>query len=427
MSGVSKGSLGLCGANNEILPTSLANDFLMYVTRSNQRMLFGTSNSKTCMIVNGTGDVSITNNMIASNIGINHSTPLGKIHAVQSQSNTRFAVFTGSNRTSNAEYYFDLSSYMNSSDTPTSRITVRDDNSYSSHIAVLTKTPGADANNLAERIRITSLGNMGIGTSNPFTKLDVNGSIATAGVVRLTDAGSLQNITISTGSNNSVDPLVLSTVVPLSKGGTGISTATGTTGQSNIVLSSNPTLVGTVNADIISVNSALGRFYGKSDTESAPSYTWDADSNTGMFNQSNNVIAFVLNGTQHFKMQPGLLSTSNADLSLHGDTRFITLETNNDTSSSSTAGITLKNNWKRERGIYFENIDSSYSNSIWHLGSKYSGGSANSNLGFYYSSNIIQEFGPTGNVGIGKAPTAYKLDVNGNIACNGITLFQASA
>lgn len=501
MSGVSKGSLGLCSLNNDILPTSLADDFLMFVTKSNQRMLFGTSNVKTCMIINGTGDVVVSNKLVASNLGINQAVPLGSVHAVQSQSNTRFAVFTGSNRTSNAEYYVDLSSYMNTANTPTSRITVRDDNNYSSHLAFSTKAPGADANSLAERMRITSSGRVGIGTSTPSAlldvtsatnafinvtasttatnanialvtttgshtlfrnagngsfsifntatanndfhltsvgnagisttapqaKLDVNGSIATAGVVRVNNAGALQNISISTGSNNSVDPLVLSTVVPLSKGGTGISTATGTTGQSNIVLSSNPTLTGTVTADVISANKAFGTFFGNTvlDSVTAPSFTWSIDSNTGMYRDSNTIIGFSVGGTQALKIQSGNISSSNANLSLHGDTRFITLEATNSAAGFATAAMNIKNNWSRERGIYFQDLDATRSNSIWHFGAKYNGGSANTRLGFYYDSNVVQEFNTAGNVGIGKTPTGFKLDVNGNMACRGITLYQA--
>lgn len=324
MSGASKGSLGLCSLNNDILPTSLADDFLMFVTKSNQRMLFGTSNLKTCMIINGTGDVVVSNKLVASNS-------------------------------------------------------------------------------------------------------DVNYSIATAGVVRVNNSGALQNISISTGSNNSVDPLVLSTVVPLSKGGTGISTATGTTGQSNIVLSSNPTFTGTVTADVISANKAFGTFLGNTvlDSVTVPSFTWSTDSNTGMYRDSNTIIAFSVGGTQALKIQPGNISSSNANLSLHGDTRFITLEGTNSASGFATAAMNIKNNWSRERGIYFQDIDASRSNLIWHFGAKYNGGSANTRLGFYYDSNIVQEFNTVGNVGIGKTPTGFKLDVNGNMACRGITLYQA--
>lgn len=54
------------------------------------------------------------------------------------------------------------------------------DTSFSSHIAFLTKIPGADGNALAERFRITSTGNVGIGTATPSRKLDVNGTIVSS-------------------------------------------------------------------------------------------------------------------------------------------------------------------------------------------------------------------------------------------------------
>ena len=60
---------------------------------------------------------------------------------------------------------------------PASKISFIDDGSYSSHIAFLTKTPGADGNSLVERVRITSSGNVGIKTSNPTYDLEVAGKV----------------------------------------------------------------------------------------------------------------------------------------------------------------------------------------------------------------------------------------------------------
>ena len=50
---------------------------------------------------------------------------------------------------------------------PQAKIKAIDDGNYSDHLTFWTKTPGAGGNPLTERVRITSSGNVGIGTSNP--------------------------------------------------------------------------------------------------------------------------------------------------------------------------------------------------------------------------------------------------------------------
>jgi|GEM_PF-394991 len=63
---------------------------------------------------------------------------------------------------------------------PSAQIGVTDDGSYSSHITFSTKVSGADANALSEKMRISSAGNVGIGTTTPSRKLDVNGTIVSS-------------------------------------------------------------------------------------------------------------------------------------------------------------------------------------------------------------------------------------------------------
>ena len=52
-----------------------------------------------------------------------------------------------------------------------------DDGSWSNHITFNTRYPGNSTNSTAERVRIRSNGNVGIGVSSPDTKLDVFGNI----------------------------------------------------------------------------------------------------------------------------------------------------------------------------------------------------------------------------------------------------------
>ena len=62
---------------------------------------------------------------------------------------------------------------------PTASLRAIDDKDSSSHFAFFTKEPGQDQNNLTERLRITSDGNVVIGTkdSSSLKKLEVNGTV----------------------------------------------------------------------------------------------------------------------------------------------------------------------------------------------------------------------------------------------------------
>jgi hypothetical protein len=50
-----------------------------------------------------------------------------------------------------------------------------DDGAYSDHLTFWTKTPGGVGNSVAEKLRIASNGNVGIGTTTPGQKLDSRG------------------------------------------------------------------------------------------------------------------------------------------------------------------------------------------------------------------------------------------------------------
>ncbi len=91
----------------------------------------------------------------------------------------------GAGATSNItmETYADLTTGVSH---PGARISAIDDGSYSAHLTFNTKVTGADANALAERMRITSAGLVGIGTNAPAGMLHVitansNGNVAAWG------------------------------------------------------------------------------------------------------------------------------------------------------------------------------------------------------------------------------------------------------
>ena len=69
----------------------------------------------------------------------------------------------------------DFDSYdPGSSNPPGARIQSLDDGNWSSHITFQSKTSGANTNALVERMRITSAGNVGIGTTSPASMLHLN-------------------------------------------------------------------------------------------------------------------------------------------------------------------------------------------------------------------------------------------------------------
>jgi hypothetical protein len=66
---------------------------------------------------------------------------------------------------------------------PQTRIEAVDNADWSANLIFLTKVPGANTNSLAERMRISSSGNVGIGTTAPSYPLSVNGTIEAKEVI----------------------------------------------------------------------------------------------------------------------------------------------------------------------------------------------------------------------------------------------------
>jgi hypothetical protein len=87
---------------------------------------------------------------------------------------------------------------------------------------VLSTAPSNGTN--TERMRITSAGNVGIGTSSPASKLDVNGDIATSGNILLSSAG---GIYFDSGASKYLDDYEVGTWTPTVVGtGSGAATYT---------------------------------------------------------------------------------------------------------------------------------------------------------------------------------------------------------
>jgi hypothetical protein len=104
---------------------------------------------------------------------------------------------------------------------PQAKIKAIDDGAYSDHLTFWTKTPGGPGNAVTEKVRITSVGNVGIGTSTPGTKLEVNGSLMVDGNINISGAifagasgvplfqsptDNSQNFSAGTGALQSITP-----------------------------------------------------------------------------------------------------------------------------------------------------------------------------------------------------------------------------
>ncbi|HSC36466.1 MAG TPA: hypothetical protein VLD19_01295, partial [Chitinophagaceae bacterium] len=112
-----------------------------------------------------------------SRLGIGTNTPSTPLHVQASNGNVLYLQTLAGGGTGTANILF--KTYTGTAN-PTAQIGVTDDGSYSSHITFSTKVPAADANALAERVRITSSGNVGIGITTPSQKLDVRGTIVSS-------------------------------------------------------------------------------------------------------------------------------------------------------------------------------------------------------------------------------------------------------
>jgi len=138
---------------------------------------------------NGSSWVANSSNIFnnGGNIGIGTSSPLKKLHLLTSTNTDGLMIQnTLGEGTGTANIY--LTGYADvvaGVSRPAVRISATDDGAYSANLTFSTKAPGADANNLTERMRISSGGNVGIGTGIPIQNLDVNGKMNVAnGVIQ---------------------------------------------------------------------------------------------------------------------------------------------------------------------------------------------------------------------------------------------------
>jgi len=91
-------------------------------------------------------------------------------------------------------------------------------------------------------------------TSSNVSSSNINTNIfQTSGTVRISDKGHLSNVSACNGSNVTIDASCLMGILPLARGGTGMSVA-GTTGTNNLVFSTSPTLTNPTSTGTLSAS-----------------------------------------------------------------------------------------------------------------------------------------------------------------------------
>ena len=100
----------------------------------------------------------------------------------------------------NASVSLDMYNTTGNGGIPQAKIKALDDGNYSDHLTFWTKTPGAPTNQVTEKVRITSTGNVGIGTAAPGGKLEVAGNLKVSGASSgiIFPDGTMQTTALST-------------------------------------------------------------------------------------------------------------------------------------------------------------------------------------------------------------------------------------
>jgi hypothetical protein len=270
-----------------------------------------------------------------------------------------------------------------------------------------------------ERVRIDSAGNLGIGTTAPSIRLDVNGAIGCYnsavwdhlymshdGSIGYIRAGGAENglaIQVGTGSATYGGQTYIEAIRCLPNGNVGFGVTAPT---------ENIQVIG----KIYSMSQVLNN---SNDSASVPSFSFREDSNTGMFHPSNDALGFSTAGTERIRVTDtgnvGIGAVpSAARLFVAGTAGQTKIQTSNDTTTN--RALVLWETAADEHqfyglgingGTFRFQIESTAVRYAWFAGTSAS------------ASTEIMRLTGTGNLGIGTVSPSFPLDVNGTIRGTG--------
>ena len=150
---------GLVGLNASNLSTGAVSDLRL---------------SSNVALLNRSNQIFAGTNSFSSRLGIGTPTPATDLEIVTLSSAGPSLRLTGHGG-AGTKATLDLTTYDPGSNAPAARIQTTENN-WSSDLDIMTKQPGANANALVSRLRISAGGNVGIGTTTPDRPLTVGGT-----------------------------------------------------------------------------------------------------------------------------------------------------------------------------------------------------------------------------------------------------------
>ena len=123
----------------------------------------------------GTAVANLGLNARGGNVGVGTASPAKALHVIATSNTDGILIQnTAGGSGSQANLYFETYSGETIAGADIAGI---DDGNYSAHLAFSTRVPGSGSNSLSERMRLTSAGYLGIGTTSPTSTLDVRGNV----------------------------------------------------------------------------------------------------------------------------------------------------------------------------------------------------------------------------------------------------------